>query len=186
MARNVEAGDECDDEEAASLSRGRGAIAIATSPGRLYAGYPSHCRPDLTHLVHCGRVSSHLTLRFLRSWRLAHARSYGYDPYLLAIIASRLNFWSTCPLGPDRPYAFSWSRHLVRSCQRSTVVVCEPTRASVHARLWDSDGLRQHLRSCEVCFGDCYVRCGQASAMARRRVRGETENEVAPSLVDRI
>lgn len=65
MADEVEMGDECDDE-AASLSRGRGAIGIATSPIRLYAGYPSHCLPDLTHLVHCGRVSSHFTLRFLR------------------------------------------------------------------------------------------------------------------------
>ncbi len=47
-------------------SRGRGAIGTATSPVRLWAGYPSHLRPDLTHFVHCGLVSSHLTRRFLK------------------------------------------------------------------------------------------------------------------------
>jgi hypothetical protein len=44
---------------------GQGAIGIATSTVLLYAGYPSHCLPDRTHLLHCGLVSSHLTLRFL-------------------------------------------------------------------------------------------------------------------------
>jgi len=65
-AVELDAGDECDDEECRSCSRGRGAIGIAISTVRLYAGYPSHCLPDLTHFVHCGRVSSHLTLRFLQ------------------------------------------------------------------------------------------------------------------------
>lgn len=45
---------------------GRGAIGIATSTVRLYAGYPSQVLPERTHLLHCGRVSSHLTLRFLQ------------------------------------------------------------------------------------------------------------------------
>jgi hypothetical protein len=53
-------------KEAVPSSRGRGAIGIATSTVRLYAGYPSHCLPDLTHLMHCGLVSSHFTLRFLQ------------------------------------------------------------------------------------------------------------------------
>lgn len=45
---------------------GRGAIGIAASTVLLYAGYPSQCLPDRTHLLHCGLVSSHLTLRFLQ------------------------------------------------------------------------------------------------------------------------
>lgn len=43
-----------------------GAIAIGTASTLLYAGYPSHCLPDRTHFWHCGRVSSHFTLRFLQ------------------------------------------------------------------------------------------------------------------------
>lgn len=68
-AVDIEVGDECDDcdeMDLVSSSRGRGAIGTAGSPTLLYAGYPSHCLPDLTHLVHCGRVSSHLTLRILK------------------------------------------------------------------------------------------------------------------------
>lgn len=46
---------------------GRGAIGAGASPvARLYAGYPSQTLPDRTHLLHCGLVSSHLTLRFLQ------------------------------------------------------------------------------------------------------------------------
>lgn len=45
---------------------GLGAIGIATSTVLLYAGYPSHCLPERTHLLHCGLVSSHFTLRFLQ------------------------------------------------------------------------------------------------------------------------
>ena len=44
---------------------GLGAIGIATSTVLLYAGYPSHCFPERTHLLHCGLVSSHFTLRDL-------------------------------------------------------------------------------------------------------------------------
>jgi len=63
-------GDEEDEDDVVGAREaveepGRGAIGIATSPVLLCAGYPSHCLPDRTHLIHCGRVSSHLTLRFL-------------------------------------------------------------------------------------------------------------------------
>jgi hypothetical protein len=51
--------------EEAAIPFGRGAIGTATSSVLLYAGYPSHFLPDRTHFIHCGRVSSHLTLRFL-------------------------------------------------------------------------------------------------------------------------
>jgi hypothetical protein len=44
---------------------GLGAIGIATSTVLLYAGNPSHRLPERTHLLHCGLVSSHFTLRFL-------------------------------------------------------------------------------------------------------------------------
>lgn len=54
------------DVEEDAIPSGRGAIASTTSPALLYAGYPSHVRPDRTHFIHCGRVSSHLTLRSLR------------------------------------------------------------------------------------------------------------------------
>ena len=57
---------------------GLGAIGIATSTVRLYAGYPSHCLPDRTHLLHCGLVSSHFTLRCLVKNGLAHAPRYTY------------------------------------------------------------------------------------------------------------
>jgi len=63
-----DAGDECEGEEPASLPGGRGAMGIATSTVLLYAGNPSHCLPDLTHFVHCGRVSSHFTRRFLQKF----------------------------------------------------------------------------------------------------------------------
>jgi hypothetical protein len=55
-------GEEVDDE----ASEDRGAIGIGTSVVLLYAGYPSHLLPDRTHLLHSGRVSSHLTLRALQ------------------------------------------------------------------------------------------------------------------------
>ena len=51
-------GDDVDDDEAGEvdceeMDCGRGAIAMAASPlARLYAGYPSHTRPDRTHLLH--------------------------------------------------------------------------------------------------------------------------------------
>lgn len=61
------------EEYAGAYSLGRGAIGIAISTVLLYAGYPSQCLPDLTHFIHCGRVSSHLTLRFLRVEPSAHA-----------------------------------------------------------------------------------------------------------------
>jgi len=54
------------EEDAMLLPPGRGAIGIATSPVLLYAGYPSQVLPERTHLLHCGLVSSHLTLRFLQ------------------------------------------------------------------------------------------------------------------------
>lgn len=86
-----DAGDECDDEDAKSTSRGRGAIGIAISTVLLYAGYPSHCLPDLTHFVHCGRVSSHLTLRFLQ---LLHpVLTFG----LLALLALTVREFSSVP-----------------------------------------------------------------------------------------
>jgi hypothetical protein len=44
---------------------GRGTIGIATPTALLYAGYPSHSLPDRIHLLHCGLVSSHFTLRIL-------------------------------------------------------------------------------------------------------------------------
>lgn len=63
-------GDEEDEDDVVDTGEvveepGRGAIGTATSTVLLYAGYPSHCLPDRTHLLHCGLVSSHLTLRFL-------------------------------------------------------------------------------------------------------------------------
>jgi hypothetical protein len=64
------------DGEKEPLLPGLGAIGIATSTVRLYAGYPSHCLPDRTHLLHCGLVSSHFTLRFLVKGGLAHAPRY--------------------------------------------------------------------------------------------------------------
>jgi hypothetical protein len=77
---------------------GRGAMGIAISVVRLYAGYPSHCFPDRTHLLHCGLVSSHLTLRFLlkKEGRLADARKGSYGRRrLLAGIAAGLDLGST-------------------------------------------------------------------------------------------
>jgi hypothetical protein len=63
-----EARDDWEDDEIELLlcSRGRGAIGTAASPVLLYAGYPSHCLPDLTHFVQNGLFSSHFTLRILR------------------------------------------------------------------------------------------------------------------------
>jgi len=58
----IDDGEEVDDE----ASEDRGAIGISTSVVLLYAGYPSHLLPDRTHLLHWGRVSSHLTLRALQ------------------------------------------------------------------------------------------------------------------------
>ena len=57
--------EEAEEEDGDTTEPGRGAIGIATSTVLLYAGYPSHRLPDRTHLLHCGLVSSHLTLRFL-------------------------------------------------------------------------------------------------------------------------
>ncbi len=55
---------------------GRGAIGIVTSKFLFCTGYPSHCLPDFTHLLHCGLVSSHLTRRFLQ---LLHPVLLGSD-----------------------------------------------------------------------------------------------------------
>lgn len=87
---------------------GLGAIGIATSTVRLYAGYPSHCLPDRTHLLHCGLVSSHFTLRFLvkigehmrrgtRHWRsLQKMKHQSIAADSLAIITTRLDLRTTC------------------------------------------------------------------------------------------
>lgn len=58
----IDVGEDVEDE----ASEARGAIGIGTSVVLLYAGYPSHLLPDRTHLLHWGRVSSHLTLRALQ------------------------------------------------------------------------------------------------------------------------
>lgn len=63
-------GDVADEDEVPPLSLrdGAGAIGVMNSVARfrgLKAGYPLHVLPDFTQLLHCGLVSSHLTLRFL-------------------------------------------------------------------------------------------------------------------------
>jgi hypothetical protein len=45
-------GDPDDDPLLLGPAPGFGAIAIGTSTTLLYAGYPSHCLPDLTHFWH--------------------------------------------------------------------------------------------------------------------------------------
>ncbi len=68
-ARGVEEGVELLEKEGGLVCIGLGARGNMTSPALFIAGYPSHCRPDRTHLMHSGLVSSHLTLRplFIRS-----------------------------------------------------------------------------------------------------------------------
>jgi hypothetical protein len=70
LASSAEFGGEDEEDEEVDImvaveEPGRGAIGIAASTVLLYAGYPSQCLPDRTHLLHWGLVSSHLTLRFL-------------------------------------------------------------------------------------------------------------------------
>jgi hypothetical protein len=103
-------GDEEDEDDVVGAREaveepGRGAIGIATSPVLLCAGYPSHCLPDRTHLIHCGRVSSHLTLRFLvKGRKQKRGRSPGVaSSNSLAVITPRLDLW---PTGPPLPRRF--------------------------------------------------------------------------------
>lgn len=59
----IDGGEDVEDD----ASEARGAIGMGTSVVLLCAGYPSHRLPDRTHLLHWGRVSSHLTRRALQT-----------------------------------------------------------------------------------------------------------------------